>query len=55
MMKPHIVVIALLLPIALLAANSKVELGQTQKQTIEALGKPQGVVNLSDKTLLLYP
>lgn len=54
MMKPHIVAIALLLPIALLAANSKVEIGQTQKQTIEALGKPQGVINLNDKILLLY-
>ena len=55
MMKPYIVALALLLPISLYAASSKVEVGQTQQQATEALGKPQGEINLPDKTLLLYP
>ncbi len=55
MMKPYIVALTLLLPITLLAASSKVEIGQTREQIIEALGKPQGEINLPDKILLLYP
>ncbi|CAA6679511.1 MULTISPECIES: hypothetical protein [unclassified Lentimonas] len=54
-MKAYLVAIALLLPLASSAANSKVEIGQTQEQAIEALGKPQGTIHLGDKTLLLYP
>ncbi|MFQ3226135.1 MAG: hypothetical protein ACI8Z5_002405 [Lentimonas sp.] len=54
MMKSYIVAISLLLPFALLAANSKIEMGLTKEQTIEAMGKPQGVIHLPDKTLLLY-
>ena len=54
-MKAYLAAIALLLPLISSAANSKVEIGQTQEQAIEALGKPQGIINLGDKTRLLYP
>ena len=55
MMKPCLLAIVLLAPAFLWSANSKVELGQTLAQTIEALGKPIGIIELRDKTLLLYP
>jgi hypothetical protein len=54
-MKPYILAAALLLPTFLWSANSKVEIGHTLEQTIEALGKPIGIIELRDKTLLLYP
>jgi len=54
-MKAHLVAIALLLPLVASAANSKVEIGQTQEQAVEALGKPEGIIDLGDKTRLLYP
>jgi hypothetical protein len=55
MMKPCLLAIALLTPALLWSANSKIELGQTLEQTIEALGKPVGIIELRDRTLLLYP
>lgn len=55
MLKPYILAATLLLPTFLWSASSKVEVGQSLKQTIEALGKPIGIIELRDKTLLLYP
>lgn len=54
-MKAYILAASLLVPALLWSANSKVELGQTREQTIEALGQPIGEIALRDKTLLLYP
>jgi hypothetical protein len=55
MMKAYILAAALLVPTLLWSANSKVEIGHSLEQTIEALGKPIGTIELRDKTLLLYP
>ena len=54
-MKPYILAAALLVPTFLWSASSKVEVGQNLEQTIDALGKPIGIIELRDKTLLLYP
>ena len=54
-MKAYILAAALLAPTLLWSANSEIEIGQTLEQTIEALGKPIGTIDLRDKTLLLYP
>ncbi|HAV12654.1 MAG TPA: hypothetical protein DCX06_04025 [Opitutae bacterium] len=43
-----------LLP-ALLFANYDLRVGDSLKDTIEALGKPLGTIELREKTLLLYP
>jgi hypothetical protein len=55
MMKPYILAAALLVPTFLWSADSKVEIGHTLEQTLKALGKPIGIIELRDKTLLLYP
>ncbi len=55
MMKPYLLAVALLVPTLLSSANSKIEVGQTLEQTIEALDKPIGIIEFRDKTLLLYP
>lgn len=54
-MKSYILAITLLIPAIILGASAKVELGQTQQQVIDALGKPLGMIELSNKTRLLYP
>jgi hypothetical protein len=54
-MKACIIAATLLIPPLLWGANSKIELGQSREQTIEALGKPIGVIELKDKVRLLYP
>ena len=55
MMKPSPLAIILLFPVLLWSAHSKIEVGQSFEQTIAALGKPIGIIELRDKTLLLYP
>lgn len=55
MMKPSRLAIILLFPALLWSAHSKIEVGQSLEQTIAALGNPIGIIELRDKTLLLYP
>jgi hypothetical protein len=55
MIQPYILAASLLIPTWLWAGNAKVELGQSFEQTVEILGKPIGLIELRDKTLLLYP
>jgi len=47
--------IVLLIPALLWSENLKIEVGQSLEQTIETLGNPIGIIELRDKTLLLYP
>lgn len=61
-MKAPILLAALLCALGLTSAqaaqaseSTAVELGQTDAQVIEALGKPIGTIELREKTLLLYP
>lgn len=37
------------------ATGQSIEIGQTEENVLEALGKPMGSIALRDKTLLLYP
>ena len=55
MMKLHRLSIVLLIPALLWSENLKIEVGQSLEQTIETLGNPIGIIELRDKTLLLYP
>lgn len=55
MKKFSLFVIALMGSALFCAASSTVELGQTREQAIAALGKPIGLIELTDKMLLLYP
>lgn len=55
MKKFYLFAIALMGSALFCAASSTVELGQTRDQAIAALGKPIGLIELTDKTLLLYP
>jgi hypothetical protein len=55
MMKPSRLTIVLLVPALLWSANSKIEVGQSLEHTIATLGNPIGIIELRDKTLLLYP
>jgi hypothetical protein len=55
MMNPSRLAIVLLFPALLWSAHSKIEVGQSLEQTIETLGNPIGIIELRDKTLLLYP
>lgn len=54
-MKAPIYLLSLLVCTSLLASEQSVELGQTEEETLEILGKPMGTIGLRDKTLLLYP
>lgn len=54
-MKPYSLALALLIPLLLWSAHPKVEIGNTLEQTLEALGKLIGIIELRDKTLLLFP
>ena len=40
---------------ALLPASAMIKTGQTTSQVLEALGDPIGIIELREKTLLLYP
>ncbi len=55
MMKLPRLSIVLLIPALLWSENLKIEVGQSLEQTIETLGNPIGIIELRDKTLLLYP
>jgi hypothetical protein len=55
MMKPSRLAIIPLFLALLSSAHSKIEVGQSLEQTIAALGTPIGIIELRDKTLLLYP
>lgn len=55
MIKAYILAATLLIPTLLWSAKYKVEIGDSLEQTIEALGKPVGLIELRDKTLLLFP
>lgn len=54
-MKLSLLVIPILFSSLALAASPSVELGNTEKETIDILGKPMGTIQLREKTLLLYP
>ncbi len=54
-MKALAFALLLLAPAALFAVDSKVTVGQTLEETLEALGEPLGSIELREKTLLLYP
>lgn len=54
-MKAPAYLLCLIACTALLASDQSVELGQTEENALEILGKPMGTIGLRDKTLLLYP
>jgi hypothetical protein len=55
MIKSCLLTLALLTPALLWSENSAIKIGQTREQATALLGKPVGVIELRDKTLLLYP
>lgn len=54
-MKALILLAALMFSLQLPIFASTIELGQTNAEVLEALGKPMGTIELREKTLLLYP
>ena len=55
LMKAPLFLASLITFTALIASGQSIEIGQTEENVIEILGKPVGTIALRDKTLLLYP
>lgn len=53
-MKTLLLCMTLAIPTLLFSAN-ELKIGQTLEETLELLGKPMGLIELREKTLLLYP